>query len=177
MVKRLGLKVAFVGLEIAPIEFAAAPGHPGTAWARPDQIAQAVQGPPQGRCRRRHLPLGIEKQTLETARQRELAEVAVRAGARGGRDRRPPAHAQPVRRQGGAIVAYSLGNFVFGAQSPETTTTGILEPDLTAEGVAKGNWRAAWASRAAARCSPQAPRRLPMRDDLRMEAGVNLPEL
>jgi len=178
VVQRLGLKVAFVGFsEIAPIEFAAAPGRPGTAWARPDQIAQAVQ------AARREADVvvatfhwGIEKQTLETARQRELADVAVRAGAQVVIGAHPHT-LQPVRRQGGAIVAYSLGNFVFAAQSPETTTTGILELDLTAEGVAKGNWRAARIAGSRPLLAKQAPRRLPMRDDLRMEAGVNLPEL
>ena len=178
VVQRLGLKVAFVGFsEIAPIEFAAAPGRPGTAWARPDQIAQAVQA-----ARRKAdvvvatFHWGIEKQTLETARQRELADVAVRAGAQVVIGAHPHT-LQPVRRQGGAIVAYSLGNFVFAAQSPETTTTGILELDLTAEGVAKGNWRAARIAGSRPLLAKQAPRRLPMRDDLRMEAGVNLPEL
>jgi hypothetical protein len=178
VVQRLGLKVAFVGFsEIAPIEFAAAPGHPGTAWARPDQIAQAVQ------VARRKADVvvatfhwGIERQTLETARQRELADVAVRAGAQVVIGAHPHT-LQPVRRQGGAIVAYSLGNFVFGAQSPETTTTGILELGLTAEGVAKGSWRAARIAGSRPLLANQAPRRLPMRDDLRMEAGVNLPEL
>jgi hypothetical protein len=178
VVQRLGLKVAFVGFsEIAPIEFAAAPDHPGTAWARPDQIAAAVH------AARREADVvvatfhwGIEKQTLETARQRELADVAVRAGAQVVIGAHPHT-LQPVRRQGGAIVAYSLGNFVFGAQSPETTSTGILELDLTAEGVAKGNWRAARIEGSRPLLDKQPPRRLPLRDDLRMEAGVNLPEL
>ena len=178
VVQRLGLKVAFVGFsEIAPIEFAAAPDRPGTAWADPEQIAEAVH------AARRKADIvvatfhwGIEKQTLETARQRELADVAVRAGAQVVIGAHPHT-LQPVRRQGGAIVAYSLGNFVFGAQSPETTTTGILELDLTAEGVAKGNWRAGRIEGGRPLLAKQAPRRLPMRDDLRMEAGVNLPEL
>jgi hypothetical protein len=178
VVQRLGLRVAFVGFsEIAPIEFAAAADHPGTAWASPDQIAQAVHA-----ARRKAdvvvatFHWGIEKQTLETARQRELADVAVRAGAQVVIGAHPHT-LQPVRRQGGAIVAYSLGNFVFAAQSPETTSTGILELDLTAEGVAKGNWRAARIQGGRPLLAKQAPRRLPMRDDLRMEAGVNLPEL
>jgi poly-gamma-glutamate capsule biosynthesis protein CapA/YwtB (metallophosphatase superfamily) len=178
VVQRLGLKVAFVGFsEIAPVEFAAAADQPGTAWARPDQIASAVHA-----ARRKAdvvvatFHWGIEKQTLETARQRELADVAVRAGAQVVIGAHPHT-LQPVRRQGGAIVAYSLGNFVFGAQSPETTTTGILELDLTAEGVAKANWRAARIEGGRPVLDKQAPRRLPLRDDLRMEAGVNLSEL
>jgi hypothetical protein len=178
VVERLGLKVAFVGFsEIAPIEFAAAPGHPGTAWARPDQIASAVH------AARRKADIvvatfhwGIEKQTLESAGQRALADVAVRAGAQVVIGAHPHT-LQPVRRQGAALVAYSLGNFVFGAQSPETTTTGILELDLTAEGVAKGKWRAARIQGSRPQLDKQAPQRLPLRDDLRMEAGVNLPEL
>jgi hypothetical protein len=74
-------------------------------------------------------------------------------------------------------VAYSLGNFVFGAQSPETSSTGILELDLTAEGVSRAKWRAAHISGGRPMLEPRAPRRLPLRDSLAMEAGVNLPEL
>jgi poly-gamma-glutamate capsule biosynthesis protein CapA/YwtB (metallophosphatase superfamily) len=178
VVQRLGLRVAFVGFsEIAPLEFAAAPGRPGTAWARPEQIAAAVQ------AARRKADIvvatfhwGIEKQTLETARQRELAHVAVRSGAQVVLGAHPHT-LQPVRRQGGAIVAYSLGNFVFGAQSPETSSTGILELDLTAEGVSRAHWRAAHISGGRPLLERQAPRRLPLRDSLAMEAGVNLPEL
>jgi poly-gamma-glutamate capsule biosynthesis protein CapA/YwtB (metallophosphatase superfamily) len=178
VVERLGLRVAFVGFsEIAPIEFAAAPGHPGTAWARPDHIAAAVQ------AARRKADIvvvtfhwGIEKQTLETAGQRELADVAVRNGAQVVIGAHPHT-LQPVRRQGGAIVAYSLGNFVFAAESPETTTTGILELDLTAEGVTRGEWRAGHISGGTPLLDKRAPRRLPLRDSLKMQAGVNLPEL
>jgi poly-gamma-glutamate capsule biosynthesis protein CapA/YwtB (metallophosphatase superfamily) len=178
VVKRLGLKVAFVGFsEIAPIEFAAAPGHPGTAWASPDHVAAAVQ------AARRKADIviatfhwGIEKQTLETAQQRELADLAVRNGAQVVIGAHPHT-LQPVRRQGGAIVAYSLGNFVFAAQSPETTTTGILELGLTAEGVSRADWRAARISGGLPLLDKRAPRRLPLRDNLAMDAGVNLPDL
>jgi poly-gamma-glutamate capsule biosynthesis protein CapA/YwtB (metallophosphatase superfamily) len=178
IVKRLGLRVAFVGFsEIAPIEFAAALGHPGTAWARPDRIAAAVQA-----ARRKAdvvvvtFHWGIERQTLESERQRQLADVAVRNGAQVVIGAHPHT-LQPVRRQGGAIVAYSLGNFVFAAQSPETTATGILELDLTAEGVTRGEWRPARISGGSPLLDKRAPRRLPLRDSLKMQAGVNLPEL
>ena len=102
--------------------------------------------------------------------------MAIRAGAQiviGAH----PHTLQPVRRQGAAIVAYSLGNFVFAAQSPETTTSGLLEFDLTAEGVAKANWRSARISGGRPVLDRGKPRRLPLRDGLRMEAGVNLPDL
>ena len=144
VVRRLGLRVAFVGFsEIAPIEFTAGADRPGTAWANPSEIVDAI------RAARRKADIvvatfhwGIEKQTLETARQRQLADVAVRAGAQVVVGAHPHT-LQPVRRQGGAIVAYSLGNFVFDGQSAETTTTGILQLDLTADGVTRASWRAA----------------------------------
>jgi poly-gamma-glutamate capsule biosynthesis protein CapA/YwtB (metallophosphatase superfamily) len=175
VVERLGLKVAFVGFsEIAPVEFAAEPDRPGTAWAAPEAIAGAVQ------AARREADIvvatfhwGIEKQTLETARQRELADVAVRAGAQVVIGAHPHT-LQPVRRQGGAIVAYSLGNFVFGAQSPETSTTGILELGLTAEGVTKADWHPARISGGRPMPEGDRPKRIPLRDSLAMEAGVNL---
>jgi poly-gamma-glutamate capsule biosynthesis protein CapA/YwtB (metallophosphatase superfamily) len=175
VVSRLGLDVAFVGFsEIAPLEFAAQPDSPGTAWATPEQIAQAVQSA------RRKADLvvatfhwGIEKQTLETAQQRELADVAVRAGAQVVIGAHPHT-LQPVRRQGGAIVAYSLGNFVFGAHSPETTTTGILELGLTAEGVAEADWHPARIAGGRPMPEDKRPKRIPLRDPVAMEAGVNL---
>jgi poly-gamma-glutamate capsule biosynthesis protein CapA/YwtB (metallophosphatase superfamily) len=178
VVNRLGLRIAFVGFsEIAPIEFAATRGQAGTAWANPTEITRAVQ------AARRKADIvvatfhwGIEKQTLETAQQRALADVAVRAGAQVVIGAHPHT-LQPVRRQGAAIVAYSLGNFVFAAQSPQTTTTGILELDLTAEGVAKAKWRSARISGGRPVLDRSKPRRLPLRDSLRMQAGVNLPEL
>jgi poly-gamma-glutamate capsule biosynthesis protein CapA/YwtB (metallophosphatase superfamily) len=178
VVNRLGLRIAFVGFsEIAPIEFAATRGQPGTAWANPSEIARAVQ------AARRKADIvvatfhwGIEKQTLETAQQRALADVAVRNGAQVVIGAHPHT-LQPVRRQGAAIVAYSLGNFVFDAVSPQTTTTGMLELDLTAEGVAKAKWRSARISGGRPVLDRSKPRRLPLRDNLRMQAGVNLPEL
>ncbi len=178
VVERLGLRVAFVGFsEIAPVEFAAGADHPGTAWAKPEQIAAAVQA-----ARRRAdvvvatFHWGIERQTLETAQQRALADVAVRNGAQVVIGAHPHT-LQPVRRQGGAIVAYSLGNFVFGAHSPETTSTGILQLGLTAEGVSKASWRAAQISGNRPVLARGHAKRLPLRDGLEMQAGVNLPAL
>ncbi len=178
VVERLGLRVAFVGFsEIAPVEFAAGPGHPGTAWAKPEQIAAAVQA-----ARRRAdvvvatFHWGIERQTLETAQQRALADVAVRNGAQVVIGAHPHT-LQPVRRQGGALVAYSLGNFVFGAHSPETTSTGILRLGLTAEGVSRASWRAAQIAGNRPVLERGHAKRLPLRDGLQMQAGVNLPDL
>ena len=63
---------------------------------------------------------GVERATAEDARQRAFAQVALDAGA----DAVIGAHPhvlQPIRRAGARrLVAYSLGNFVFGASSPAT---------------------------------------------------------
>jgi poly-gamma-glutamate capsule biosynthesis protein CapA/YwtB (metallophosphatase superfamily) len=175
VIERMGLRVAFVGFSnIAPVEFAAGDDRPGTAWATPESIASAVQA-----ARRRAdivvatFHWGIEKQTLESADQRALADAAVQAGAQlviGAH----PHTLQPVRRQGAALIAFSLGNFVFGAQSTETSTTGILEVDLTAEGVTAARWRAGRISGGRPLLEHSPPRRLPLGDDLTMATGVNL---
>ena len=51
---------------------------------------------------------------------------------------------QPIRKVGARrLVAYSLGNFVFGAGSPGTTSTGILELKLSTRGVEGSRFRRA----------------------------------
>jgi poly-gamma-glutamate capsule biosynthesis protein CapA/YwtB (metallophosphatase superfamily) len=143
VVERLGLRVAFVGFSnILPLEFAAEPDRPGVAWATPEAVAEAV------RVARRHADVvvatfhwGIEKAPYETAEQAELARIAADAGAQLVIGAHPHV-LQPLRRTGSALVAYSLGNFVFGAQSAETAATGVLHTDLTAEGVTAARWRA-----------------------------------
>ncbi|MGE5636028.1 MAG: CapA family protein [Nocardioidaceae bacterium] len=42
---------------------------------------------------------------------------------------------QPIRRRGRRLIAYSLGNFVFGASSSATTRTGILRLSLSTRGI------------------------------------------
>jgi poly-gamma-glutamate synthesis protein (capsule biosynthesis protein) len=143
VVERLGLRVAFVGFSnVLPLEFAAGAGRPGVAWATPEAVARAM-----GAARQRAdvvvatFHWGIEKAPYETAEQAELARVAADAGAQLVIGAHPHV-LQPVRRTGAALVAYSLGNFVFGAQSTETAATGVLETDLSAEGVTAARWRA-----------------------------------
>jgi poly-gamma-glutamate capsule biosynthesis protein CapA/YwtB (metallophosphatase superfamily) len=175
VVERLGLRVAFVGFSsIAPLEFAAADNAPGTAWASPGAVAQAV------RAARRRADVvvatfhwGIEKATFETAEQRALAQVAAAAGAQLVIGAHPHV-LQPLRREGAAVVAYSLGNFVFGAGSPGTASTGILQAHLTAEGVAAARWRAGSIVSARPVLDSKRPRRLPLRDQDAMSAGVTL---
>jgi hypothetical protein len=135
-VERLGLRVAFVGFSnILPSSFFAAPGRAGTQPATPELIAAGVR-----RARRKaHVVIatfhwGVERAPREDARQRAFAQVALDAGA----DAVVGAHPhvlQPIRRHGRKLVAYSLGNFVFGAASPGTTRTGILRLRLSTRGV------------------------------------------
>jgi poly-gamma-glutamate capsule biosynthesis protein CapA/YwtB (metallophosphatase superfamily) len=175
VVERLGLRVAFVGFsEVAPVEFAAAAGRPGTAWATPEAVTQAVH-----RARRRAdvvvatFHWGIEKAPYETGQQQALAAAAAAAGAQLVIGAHPHV-LQPLSRQGAALVAYSLGNFVFGAVSEGTTATGILETDLTSEGVAKARWRPGEIAGGRPLLRRSRPRRLPVGDPDAMAAGVRL---
>jgi poly-gamma-glutamate capsule biosynthesis protein CapA/YwtB (metallophosphatase superfamily) len=172
VVDRLGLRVAFVGFSsIAPLEFAAGEDSPGTAWASVEAVAEAVRD-----ARRRAdvvvatFHWGIEKATYETAEQQLLAQTAAAAGAHLVIGAHPHV-LQPLRREGAALVAYSLGNFVFGAASPGTESTGILEADLTADGVAAARWRAGHIEGGRPVLETKRPRRLPIRE---MEAGLQL---
>ena len=175
VVERLGLRVAFVGFsQIAPIEFAAGERSPGIAWATPRSIIHAV------RAARRRADVvvatfhwGIEKAPLESTEQRRLAQAAAAAGAHLVIGAHPHV-LQPIRREGAALVAYSLGNFVFGAASSETASTGILEADLAADGVTAARWRRGRIVAGRPVLARKRPRRLPLRDRPAMAAGVSL---
>jgi hypothetical protein len=137
VVTRLGLRIAFVGFSnILPAEFYAGPNKAGTQPATPELIASGVR-----RAKRRAdvviatFHWGVERSMTEDPRQVAFAQIALGAGA----DAVIGAHPhvlQPIRRVGRRrLVAYSLGNFVFGASSPGTTRTGILRVRLSAGGV------------------------------------------
>lgn len=128
IVERLGLRVAFVGFsEILPFDFRAGPGRPGTAWAFPGRVRDAAREA----SRRADVVIatfhwGTERDTSPSPAQRSLARLALGAGATAVIGAHPHV-LQPVERAGaGRLVAYSLGNFVFGAHSPGTERTGVL---------------------------------------------------
>ena len=131
IVERLGLRVAFVGFSvILPFEFRAFGASPGTAWAFPERVTRGIR-----RARRdadvvvAMFHWGTERAGTENPQQRALAGVALAAGA----DAVLGAHPhvlQPIRRPPGRVVAYSLGNFVFNANSAGTASTGILRLGL-----------------------------------------------
>jgi poly-gamma-glutamate capsule biosynthesis protein CapA/YwtB (metallophosphatase superfamily) len=175
VVERLGLRVAFVGFSnILPLEFAAEPGRPGVAWATREAVGRAV------RAARRRADVvvatfhwGIEKAPYETAEQAELARIAADSGAQLVIGAHPHV-LQPLRRTGAALVAYSLGNFVFGAQSGETAATGVLVTDLSAEGVTAARWRPGAISGGRPLLRSGRPQRLPVGDLDAMAAGLTL---
>jgi poly-gamma-glutamate synthesis protein (capsule biosynthesis protein) len=132
-----GLRIALLGYsDVRPLGFDAGAGVPGTSPAFPELIAADVRA-----ARKRadavvvYFHWGEELMTLPTLRQRDLAATALDAGA----DVVLGAHPhvlQPVEHPGPRkLVAWSLGNFVFAAQSPGTTSTGILLVALGADGV------------------------------------------
>jgi poly-gamma-glutamate capsule biosynthesis protein CapA/YwtB (metallophosphatase superfamily) len=175
VVERLGLRVAFVGFSnILPLEFAAEPGRPGVAWATPEAVAKAVRAArQQAEVVVATFHWGIEKAPYETADQAELARIAAHAGAQVVIGAHPHV-LQPMRRTGAALVAYSLGNFVFGAQSSETAETGVLVTDLSAEGVTGARWRPGTISGGRPILEERKPQRLPVADPEAMAAGVIL---
>ena len=137
VVRRLGLRVAFVGFsDIGPVSFAAGPGRPGTAFASVPAIRAGV------RAARRRADVvvatfhwGVERAHSENARQRMFARAALGAGATAVIGAHPHV-LQPVRRPGGKrLIAYSLGNFVWSAGSAASSRTGILRLRLSTRGV------------------------------------------
>jgi poly-gamma-glutamate synthesis protein (capsule biosynthesis protein) len=145
VVQRLGLRVAFVGFSvIGPRSFRAVGKHPGTAWGFPARVAAGVRT-----ARREGADIviatfhwGIERDFHENAAQRALARTALGAGATAVIGAHPHV-LQPLRTPPGRLIAYSLGNFVFSANSPGTERTGILELSLGARRVLGHRFRRA----------------------------------
>jgi poly-gamma-glutamate capsule biosynthesis protein CapA/YwtB (metallophosphatase superfamily) len=138
IVKRGGLRVALLGYsDVRPLGFDAGPSWSGAAPAFPSYIAADV------RKARQHgadaivvyFHWGVELSTVPNAQQRALAAVAFDAGATvvlGAHPHVLQPREMPRRRR---LVAWSLGNFVFGAHSRGTASTGILRVRLGRAGV------------------------------------------
>jgi hypothetical protein len=123
-----GIRVAFLGYsDVRPPGFDATSTRSGTAPAFPSYIASDVAA---GRSRSDavivYFHWGIERTFTPNARQRSLAGVAFQAGANVVLGAHPHV-LQPIDQpRSRRIVAWSLGNFVFGATTPGTERTGIL---------------------------------------------------
>lgn len=136
-----GLRVAFVGFsDVNPAGFTAGLRTPGTAAADPPVIEAAIRGA------RRHADVvvawfhwGTELHPEPSARQRELAAAALQAGAQVVLGAHPHVFGAVENATHRGVVAWTLGNFVFPAQSAATARTGILLIDLDRRGVR--DWR------------------------------------
>jgi hypothetical protein len=133
-----GLRVAFLGYsDVRPLGFDAGPTWSGTAPAFPSYISSDVR-----RAKNRgadvvvvYFHWGTERTFSPNFRQRSLAGVAFDAGATvvlGAHPHVLQPIEQPRRRR---LVAWSLGNFVFGANTPGTERTGILRMRLGHAGI------------------------------------------
>jgi Bacterial capsule synthesis protein PGA_cap len=132
-----GLKVALLGFsDVRPLGFDAGPSTSGTTPAFPAYVAADVRA-----AHRRadvvvvYFHWGIERTFTPTVRQRSLAATAFDAGATIVLGAHPHV-LQPIANVGPRrAVAWSLGNFVFGATSYATAHTGILNLRVGAQGV------------------------------------------
>jgi len=131
-----GVRVAVLAYsDVRPLGFDAGPGRAGAAPAFPELVDPDIR-----RARRSsdvvivYFHWGTELSTNPDSRQRRLADLAFRAGATVVLGAHPHV-LQPIQRGGSKLVAWSLGNFVFAANSPGTTSTGILVTHLGARGV------------------------------------------
>ena len=139
-----GLRIAFLGYsDVRPPGFDAGPSRSGTAPAFPGLIAADVRSARQtADVVVVYFHWGIERTFSPTARQRSLARVAFDAGAEVVIGAHPHVQ-QPIRRTRRRLVAWSLGNFVFGATTPGTERTGILRIRLGRRGVLGYSFRRA----------------------------------
>jgi poly-gamma-glutamate synthesis protein (capsule biosynthesis protein) len=132
-----GLRIAFLGFsDVRPLGFDAGATRAGTTPAFPWLIDADVRA-----ARRRadivvvYYHWGIERSFEPTYRQRSLARTAFGAGATVVLGAHPHV-LQPIGRVGTRrLVAWSLGNFVFGANTPGTASTGILRMRMARSGV------------------------------------------
>ena len=131
-----GLRIAMLGYsDVRPAGFDATASSPGAAPADPVAIARDVAS-----ARRVadavvvYFHWGNELELVPNGQQQALAAVAFRAGATVVLGAHPHV-LQPVERRGRTLVAWSLGNFVFGAASPGTTSSGVLLVGLERRGV------------------------------------------
>jgi poly-gamma-glutamate synthesis protein (capsule biosynthesis protein) len=131
-----GLRVAFLGYsDIVPFGFAAGASTPGVARADTAAIAADVRA-----AKRTHdivvvfFHWGVELRTAPDGRQRMFADAALRAGAAVVLGAHPHVLG-PVTRYPHAVVAWSLGNFVFPPGKPAAVRSAIIRVRLSARGV------------------------------------------
>jgi poly-gamma-glutamate synthesis protein (capsule biosynthesis protein) len=140
-----GIRVGFLGYsDVRPLGFDAGPTWSGTAPAFPSYISTDVR-----KARNRgadvvvvYFHWGTERTFSPNSRQRSLAGVAFDAGATVVLGAHPHV-LQPIERRRRRLVAWSLGNFVFGANTLGTESTGILRLRLGHGGLLRYSFRRA----------------------------------
>ena len=129
IVQRNGLKIALLGYdEFFPRHFEAGHDHPGVAWSEDVRVQDDIR-----RARQDHhadvvllfMHWGWENELVANARQRQLARLAIDAGADGVLGGHPHV-TQDIEIYKGKPIVYSLGNFVFDGFESEALRTGWL---------------------------------------------------
>jgi poly-gamma-glutamate synthesis protein (capsule biosynthesis protein) len=140
-----GIRIALLGYsDVRPLGFDAGADTSGTAPAFPEYISADVR-----RARGRaevvvvYFHWGLERTFTPTERQRALARVAFEAGAHVVLGAHPHVLQSIERPRRHRLVAWSLGNFVFGADTRATQRTGILRLRLGRSGVLRHGFRRA----------------------------------
>lgn len=137
-----GLRVALVGFTAFPLEGLIPDDDlPGTAYAAEEEVRAAIE------AARREADLvvasfhwGIEFSPYPSRRQVQLAHLAVDSGASAVIGHHPHV-LQGVERYRGAVILYSLGNFVFDQSRRDTRETAIAVLDLNRSGVQRVEFR------------------------------------
>jgi poly-gamma-glutamate capsule biosynthesis protein CapA/YwtB (metallophosphatase superfamily) len=137
VVQRGGMRIAFLAYsDVRPDGFTATTARSGTAPAE----AAAIRADVVSARRRADLVLvwvhwGKELARRADSRQRLFASAALNAGAQVVLGSHPHVLQDVVRPTRRALVAWSLGNFIFPPNSPGTDRTAILHLDLALDGV------------------------------------------
>jgi len=124
----------------------AGPGKPGIASAEEDHqdrlVAEIEATRPNVDTLAVYLHYGTEKETCPNARQKELVDLLIGAGA----DIVVGSHAhrlQGMGYQGDQLVAYGLSNFVFKAPSADGMRSGVLVVTATGRRIDGYEWKPA----------------------------------
>ena len=134
-----GVSVAFVGASmIVPSNFAAGSSTPGIASAHPPGLARVLDAVRAAVAAADAVVAlvhwGIERDPCPNDAQHQLAQKLLDAGADAVIGHHPHV-LQPVVHTGEKLVAFSLGNFVWGPRQHLTGETGVLQVDFDGDRV------------------------------------------
>jgi poly-gamma-glutamate synthesis protein (capsule biosynthesis protein) len=131
-----GVRIGFLGYYGGGEAPGAGRRNPGVARRKEEEVVSDIR---DLRDRRGvgyvvvNLHWGTENATVPSREQRALAHTLIDAGADAVVGHHPHV-LQGIERYGRGVIAYSLGNFVFGGNRRDTYDTGMLEIRLSAGG-------------------------------------------